>query len=248
MIIIPAIDILGGKCVRLTKGDYSRQKVYHDDPLEFAMRMQQAGITHLHVVDLDGAKANQMVNAEALRKICSGTALQVDFGGGIKTDAAIEKAFDCGAAMVTVGSIAVKNKPLFLKWLRQYGPDKIILGADVNNGKIAISGWLENSDIDLFEFLETYIAEGVQQVICTDISKDGMLQGSAIQLYQSVLERFPKLKLIASGGVNGMDELHELKRNGLYGAIVGKAIYEGNISLSQIAGFNQALEDSSYHP
>ncbi len=237
MKIIPAIDILGGKCVRLTKGDYDTTKVYYEEPEVFARQLADNGILNLHVVDLDGAKASHIINSEALRNICSVQNLKVDFGGGIKADADIETAFECGAAQVTVGSIAVKNKPLFLSWLKKYGAEKIILGADVLNGKIAVSGWLEHSDIDLFDFLQAYVSHGVQYVICTDISKDGTLEGSALSLYQSILEHFPDLKLIASGGVSSVQDLKQLEHAGLHGAIVGKAIYEGKIQLNEIAAY-----------
>lgn len=237
MYIIPAIDIIDGKCVRLTQGDYAQKTVYNENPLEVAKAFEAAGIQHLHLVDLDGAKASHIVNHQVLQSIAGNTNLQVDFGGGIKTDADIEKAFASGAHQITAGSIAVKSKETVVRWLQQYGAEKIILGADVKGENIAISGWQDDSGINLFAFLEEYVALGVQYVICTDIAKDGLLQGSSIGLYKLILERFPDLKLIASGGVTSVSELIELRDAGLYGAIVGKAFYEGKISLEELSSF-----------
>ncbi|MEM9921042.1 MAG: 1-(5-phosphoribosyl)-5-[(5-phosphoribosylamino)methylideneamino]imidazole-4-carboxamide isomerase [Bacteroidota bacterium] len=235
MHIIPAIDIIDGQCVRLTQGDYQQKKVYHTDPLEVAKRFEAAGITRLHLVDLDGAKAKQIVNYKVLERIATHTQLKVDFGGGLKSDADVQIAFESGARQITGGTVAVKNKELFSKWLATYGPEKIILGADVLHGHIAVSGWQETSQLELFGFLEDYTAQGIQYVICTDISKDGLLQGTARSLYQQILDRFPDLKLIASGGVTTMADVEALRDLNCYGAIIGKAIYEGKISLDALS-------------
>ena len=240
MKVIPAIDIIDGKCVRLSQGDYALKTVYHENPLEVAKQLEAAGLTHLHLVDLDGAKAHHIVNHSVLKAIATQTNLKVDFGGGVKSDEDIHLAFDCGATQITAGSIAVKSPDTVLRWISKYGTDKIILGADVRDEKIAISGWQEKSEVQIFDFLESYVNEGIQYVICTDIAKDGMLQGSSIQLYQKILLQFPHLKLIASGGVSTMHELHTLSEAGLYGAIVGKALYEGKMSLNELAVFQSS--------
>ncbi|MEM1319540.1 MAG: 1-(5-phosphoribosyl)-5-[(5-phosphoribosylamino)methylideneamino]imidazole-4-carboxamide isomerase [Bacteroidota bacterium] len=237
MQIIPAIDIIGGQCVRLTQGDYDRKKVYDSDPLAVAQRFEQAGLRHLHLVDLDGAKASRIINHPTLRQITSQTQLHVDFGGGIKSDQDIQLAFDSGAQQVTVGTISVKNRPLFLQWLQRYGSERIILGADVSQGMLAVSGWQEQSQIELFDFLEGYVAEGVRRVICTDIAKDGLLSGPAVELYVEILRRFPDLELVASGGVTTMEDLYRLREMGCTAAIVGKAIYEGRIGLEELRKF-----------
>ncbi len=234
MIIIPAIDIIDGKCVRLTQGDYAQKKIYNENPLEVAKEFEAAGITHLHLVDLDGAKSQHILNYKVLETISKNTSLKIDFGGGIKSNNDIRIAFDCGANQVTGGSIAVKNKSLFIEWIKSYGADKIILGADVKNGKIAVNGWKEESQEELFQFLKNYISSGIKYVICTDITKDGLLQGTATELYKQILTKFPTIKLIASGGVSSVDELNELRSAGLYGAIVGKAFYEGRIKLNEL--------------
>jgi phosphoribosylformimino-5-aminoimidazole carboxamide ribotide isomerase len=234
MIIIPAIDIIDGKCVRLTQGDYAQKKIYNENPLEIAKEFEAAGITHLHLVDLDGAKSQHIVNHKVLETISKNTRLKIDFGGGIKSNDDIRIAFECGANQITGGSIAVKNKPLFLEWINTFGAEKIILGADVKNGKIAVNGWKEESQEELFTFLESYISSGIEYVICTDISKDGLLQGTATELYKQIIAKFPALKLIASGGVSSVSDLDELRTAGLYGAIVGKAFYEGRIKLSEL--------------
>ncbi len=234
MKIIPAIDIINGSCVRLTKGDYSTKKVYHEDPLEVAKEFEDYGIKFLHVVDLDGAKSDGIVNYKVLEKLATKTNLSIDFGGGIKKDDDLRIAFECGANQVTVGSIAAKNPDLFLQWLTQYGAEKIILGADVNNLKIATDGWQKDSKKDIFEFLEYYVEHGVRTVICTDISKDGMLQGPAFELYNEILNQ-NKLNLIASGGISSLDDLDQLAEIGCSGAILGKAIYEGTISLADLS-------------
>ncbi|MCW3125108.1 MAG: 1-(5-phosphoribosyl)-5-((5-phosphoribosylamino)methylideneamino) imidazole-4-carboxamide isomerase [Bacteroidetes bacterium] len=240
MHIIPAIDIIDGKCVRLTQGDYAQKTVYSDSPLEIAKQFEGAGITRLHVVDLDGAKSHHVVNHKILEAIASHTSLQVDFGGGIKSDADISTAFDCGAAQVTVGSIAVKDCELTLSWLSKYGSEKIILGADVRDGMIAINGWRESGNIPLNTFLTDYMSAGMRYVICTDIARDGMLSGPAIELYGSIIKKFPNIKLIASGGISDAGDLGKLSEAGLYGAITGKAIYEGKISLAQLKKLTHA--------
>ena len=238
MQIIPAIDIIDGKCVRLSQGDYAQKIIYNESPVEVAKQFEAAGITGLHLVDLDGAKAHHIINHEVLRQITLQTKLQVDFGGGIKSDEDIEKAFACGATQITAGSIAVKSRDTVLKWFTKYGADKIIIGADVRDEFIAVGGWIETSQLNIFDFLEDYINHGAMYVICTDIAKDGMLQGASVALYKKILGRFPTLKLIASGGVSNLNDLELLQQHGLYGAIVGKAIYEGCISLDDLSKFN----------
>ena len=234
MKIIPAIDIIDGKCVRLTKGDYATTKVYNEDPLEVAKQFEDAGLQHLHLVDLDGAKAARIINWKVLERIASNTSLHIDFGGGLKSDADLKIAFDCGAKQITGGSIAVKNEEVFLSWIKSYGKDKIILGADVREEKIAVSGWTEDSDLHVFDFLKKYIERGIEYCICTDIAMDGMLQGPSTVLYRRILNEIPSVKLIASGGVSGIRDLEILAENGLYGAIVGKAIYEGKVTLNEL--------------
>jgi phosphoribosylformimino-5-aminoimidazole carboxamide ribotide isomerase len=237
MYIIPAIDLIGGKCVRLSQGDYSSKKEYHDDPLEMAKRFEGVGIQRLHLVDLDGAKAKKIVNAEVLERICAGTSLQVDFGGGIQADEEIEKAFALGAKQVTGGSIAVKNATLFQAWISKYGSEKIILGADAKNKKIAVGGWEETTSVDLIPFIKDYVAKGISYVICTDVAKDGLLQGPSTDLYKEILQEIPGVKLIASGGVSSVADLEELEKIGVYGTIVGKAYYEGRVTLEELASF-----------
>lgn len=234
MHIIPAIDIIGGQCVRLTQGDYNRKKVYHTDPLEVAKQFEDAGVERLHLVDLDGAKAKKIINHQVLERIAKGTRLTIDFGGGLKSDEDVRIAFESGASQITGGTIAVKDTALFLSWVERYGPEKIILGADVLNGYVAVSGWQETSQQELFTFLESYVAKGIRYVICTDISKDGLLQGSSKELYRQILERFPDLHLIASGGVSDDAEIDELQSIGCYGAIIGKALYEGKMDLATL--------------
>ena len=232
--LIPAIDIIDGQCVRLTKGDYDQKTVYRDSPAEVAKEFEQKGFKRLHVVDLDGAKSKHIVNDEVLCRITTETNLTVDFGGGIKTDEDIEKAFSAGAAMVTVGSIAVTQPELFIGWLEKYGADRMILGADVRNGKISINGWKEDSAEDLLPFLRKYIDAGVKTVLCTEISKDGTLQGPAIELYKEVMAAYPTLHLIASGGVSSIDDIKALDRAGIPAVVFGKAIYEGKINLNEL--------------
>jgi phosphoribosylformimino-5-aminoimidazole carboxamide ribotide isomerase len=231
--LIPAIDIIGGQCVRLTKGDYDQKTVY-GKPLDMALEFERIGYKRLHVVDLDGAKSKHIVNDAVLREITSSTNLVVDFGGGIKTNEDIEKAFAAGASMVTIGSIAVTNPDLFMGWLDQYGAERIILGADVRHGKISINGWKEDSTEDLLPFLKKYVDAGVRNVLCTEISKDGTLAGPAIELYQEIMEAYPQLHLIASGGVSSLDDIMALNTAGIPAVVFGKAIYEGKINLREL--------------
>jgi phosphoribosylformimino-5-aminoimidazole carboxamide ribotide isomerase len=238
MIIIPAIDIIDGKCVRLTKGDYSQKTTYNENPLEVANMFEDAGFSHLHLVDLDGAKSGHIVNQQVLKTITSNTSLKVDFGGGVKTNEDITLAFECGAQQITGGSIAAKNPEIMSEWRAKYGAEKIILGADVHDKKIAVGGWLETTSLDLFDFLTDYRSKGIEYVICTDISKDGLLQGSANELYAEIMTAFPGIKLVASGGVTTEEDLIELQKIGVYGAIVGKAIYEGRISLETLKKYH----------
>ena len=234
MYIIPAIDIIEGKCVRLTKGDYMSKKIYHEDPLEVAKQFEAAGISHLHLVDLDGAKSQHIVNYRVLQNIASNTNLIIDFGGGIKSYEDVKLAFDSGATQITAGSIAAKSPETVFKWAQQYGFEKIILGADVKQEQIAVNGWQEQSSINLFDLLDMYVQAGAIYVICTDIEKDGMLKGPSFDLYKKIMSRFPELKLIASGGVSNMEDVQLLNQLDLYGAIIGKAIYEGNIDLAKL--------------
>ena len=231
--LIPAIDIINGQCVRLTKGDYDQKTVY-GKPLGMAQEFERIGFKRLHVVDLDGAKSKHIVNDAVLKEITSQTKLSVDFGGGIKTQEDIEAAFNAGAKMVTIGSIAVTQPQLFMWWLQKYGPDRVILGADVRNGKISINGWKEDSTEDLLPFLKKYIDAGVRNVLCTEISKDGTLAGPAIDLYKRVLDRYPDLHLIASGGVSSIDDIKALEDAGIPAVVFGKAIYEGRIDLEKL--------------
>ena len=234
MRIIPAIDIINGKCVRLSKGDYATEKVYNENPLEVAKMFEDIGIKHLHVVDLDGAKAHHIINHKILETIATKTRLKVDFGGGLKSDEDLKIAFESGANQITGGSIAVKNPSQFLNWLETYGSDKIILGADCLDQKIAIQGWQEESDKEVLEFIKDYVTKGISYVICTDIAKDGMLQGPSFDLYETILNTVTPVKLIASGGISNFDELPKLADLGCEGVIIGKAIYEGNIALKQL--------------
>jgi phosphoribosylformimino-5-aminoimidazole carboxamide ribotide isomerase len=235
MRIIPAIDIINGKCVRLTKGSYETEKVYHDNPLEVAKLFESSGIEYIHLVDLDGAKAQHIVNYKVLEQIAAKTNLKIDFGGGLKTDEDLHIAFNSGAKQITGGSIAVKDADTFIGWIQKYGPQKIILGADAKNKKIAINGWLEESGLDVIAFIKDYQKKGIQSVICTDISKDGMLEGPSFELYKNILDaQGENIKLIASGGVSALDELPKLKALGCEGVIIGKAIYESRFSLKQL--------------
>lgn len=234
MRIIPAIDIIDGKCVRLSKGDYSTQKIYNENPLEVAKEFETHGIQFLHLVDLDGAKSNRIINYKILEQIATKTTLKIDFGGGLKSDEDLKIAFECGANQVTGGSIAIKNPTVFENWIQKYGADKIILGADANNKKIAISGWLEESTQEVVPFIKNYQSKGIEYVICTDIAKDGMLEGPSFDLYQEILEQTNACKLIASGGISSFDELPKLAELGCEGTIIGKAIYEGRIRLKEL--------------
>ena len=238
MQIIPAIDVIDGKCVRLSKGDYDTKKVYNEDPLEVARQFEDWGIKRIHVVDLDGAKAGHIVNHRVLDHICGHTGLVVDFGGGLKSTSDLRIAFECGAAMVTGGSIAVKNPTEFESWIEAYGPDKIILGADAKDRKIAVTGWTETSAQDLIPFVASYRAKGLNKVICTDISRDGMLQGPAVDLYKEMLASVDGLFLIASGGVGSAADIEALAEAGVPAVIVGKAIYEKRISREDVIRLN----------
>jgi len=237
MRIIPAIDIIEGKCVRLSKGDYATKKVYNENPLEVAKEFQDHGIEYLHLVDLDGAKSKHIVNHKILEQIASKTRLKIDFGGGLKSDEDLKIAFESGANQITGGSIAVKDPAIFKNWLLQYGYDKIILGADALDEKVAINGWLEESDNELIPFIEEYQKEGVSYIICTDISKDGMLEGPSFELYEKILKQVQNIKLIASGGISTFEEIPQLAELGCDGTIIGKAIYEGRISLKQLENY-----------
>lgn len=234
MRIIPAIDIIDGKCVRLSKGDYDTKKIYNEDPLEVAKDFEAHGIRFLHLVDLDGAKSKHIVNHKILEQIASQTSLQIDFGGGLKTDDDLRIAFESGAKQITGGSIAVKNSDTFIGWIEKHGANKIILGADAMDEKVAVSGWLEESKEELIPFIQSYQSKGIKYVICTDISKDGMLEGPSFELYSRILSQTNELKLIASGGISTFDELPKLAEMGCEGTIIGKAIYENRISLKQL--------------
>ncbi len=237
MEIIPAIDIINGKCVRLTKGDYAQMNIYNEDPLEVASMFEGHGFKRLHLVDLDGAKEKRVINYNILEKLAGKTSLFIDFGGGIQSDDDLRIAFECGAKQITGGSIAVKNPELFEKWLENYGPEKIILGADVKDKKIAVSGWQEKSEVHLFDFLEKYVEKSVKYVISTDVAKDGMLKGPAFELYEEMTERFNELNVIASGGVSEMKDVEKLSETSVFGVIIGKAIYEGRIDLKELSKF-----------
>ncbi|MBR6714876.1 MAG: 1-(5-phosphoribosyl)-5-[Prevotella sp.] len=232
--LIPAIDLIDGKCVRLTKGDYNQKKIYNENPVEIAKGFEEMGFQRLHVVDLDGARSKHIVNVDVLRAITTETHLTVDFGGGIKSEDDIEKAFANGASMVTIGSIAVTQQELFLKWLDQYGADKLILGADVKNGMISINGWKEDSAEQLLPFLKKYIDHGVKNVLCTEISKDGTLQGPALSLYREIMAAYPQLHLIASGGVSSNEDIIALEQAGIPAVVFGKAFYEGRINIPEL--------------
>lgn len=236
MRIIPAIDVIDGKCVRLTQGDYAQKKVYNENVVEVVKTFEDAGLKYLHLVDLDGAKKGKVVNWEVIESVCSGTKLAVDFGGGIKTHEEIRRLFDLGVLQVNLGSIAVKDPALVQGWIETFGTEKIILSADVKNEKIAIGGWLEDSSIAVTDLVNDYLKRGITFITCTDISTDGMLQGPNIGLYKKLLKAFPSIKLIASGGVSGMEDIDKLKETGVDGVIVGKAIYEGRVSLAALVG------------
>lgn len=235
--IIPAIDIIDGKCVRLTQGDYGKQKTYSDNPLEVAKLFEGYGVRRLHVVDLDGAKSSHVVNLRVLEQIASHTDLVIDFGGGIKSENDLILSFNAGASMLTIGSLAVKNPDLVKGWLKDYGAERFIIGADVKDEKISINGWKEEGEDTLYPFLERYTSEGVVNVLCTDISRDGMLQGPSLTLYENILKRFPELHLIASGGVGGVDDIRKLNEMGVPAVVFGKAFYEGLIRIEQLIEF-----------
>ena len=234
MTIIPAIDIIDGKCVRLTKGDYAQQIVYNENPVDAAKQFADAGLKRLHIVDLDGAKAGKIVNIAVLEAIASATDMVIDFGGGIKNITDVSNVFNAGAAMATIGSLAVKRPELLEEWLMEFGADKFLIGADVLEGKIKIGGWLEDSGMEIFAFIGKMLGLGATNIFCTDISKDGVMEGPSIELYKKIIEQYPEINLIASGGVSNMDDVLELKSIGCSGAIIGKAIYEGNILLPQL--------------
>lgn len=234
MTIIPAIDIIDGKCVRLTHGDFAQKKIYNEHPLEVAQQFEDAGLVRLHLVDLDGAREGQVRNWKVLETLSSKTGLEIDFGGGIKTEKDVQIVFDSGAALATVGSIAVKEEAVFLAWLKNWGAGKFFLGADVKEEKIAIAGWTQTTNVSIFDFLRNYLQKGVHQVFCTDVSKDGALQGPAVELYKNLLEQLPGLQLTASGGVSSMADVQALAAAGCDGVIIGKAIYEGRILLSDL--------------
>lgn len=237
--IIPAIDLIDGKCVRLSQGDYEAKKVYNEDPLEVAKMFEGAGIKRLHLVDLDGAKAKRIINHQVLEIIARNTSLTIDFGGGVQSDKDLDIAFNSGASMVTGGSIAVSNKELFISWIKKYGSEKIMLGADCKDHKIAVSGWQESTSLDIIPFLDEYGKEGVTKVVCTDISKDGMLQGPSIDLYKEILANFSGMYLIASGGVSCFRDIIDLESAGLPAVILGKAIYENRVTLEDLSNYNK---------
>ena len=234
MILVPAIDIINGQCVRLTKGDYDTKKVYNESPVEVAKAFEGAGLTHVHVVDLDGARAKHIVNAKVLEQIATQTSLQVDFGGGIKSETDLQTAFDCGASQVTLGSIAVSEPELVLEWLEKFGAEQLILGADAKNRRIATHGWEQDSGLDVIDFIKDYAQKGFKYVLCTDVAKDGMLAGPSLELYYEILEQLPELSLVASGGVTTMDDIYQCAELGCTAAIIGKAIYENKLSLKEL--------------
>jgi phosphoribosylformimino-5-aminoimidazole carboxamide ribotide isomerase len=232
--IIPAIDIIDGKCVRLTQGDYNQKKIYNEHPVEVALEFQDQGVKRLHLVDLDGAKKGAVVNWKVLEAIASKTQLVIDFGGGIKQEKDLEIVFNSGAQLATIGSIAVKDPALFGSWIGQYGADRIFLGADVKGEQIAVGGWLETTEVSIYDFLRGHLERGVQQVFCTDISKDGLLSGTAIELYQKILKELPGIQLTASGGVSNIEDVYEVKEIGMSGVIIGKALYEGRLTWNDL--------------
>ena len=245
MEIIPAIDLIDGKCVRLTEGDYAQKKVYNENPLEVAKQFESAGMRRLHLVDLDGAKAGHVVNLDVLESIAAGTGLQVDFGGGIKSSTDLSSVLSAGATWATVGTIAVKDPATLHTWMDEQGADRFVLGADVRGEKVAVSGWLEDTEKNVFDLLQEYIDKGITQAFCTDISKDGKLQGPSVDLYTKIISAFPGLYFIASGGVSRMEDLHALKSAGCSAAIIGKAIYEGHITLEDLRAFSEGAHQKN---
>jgi phosphoribosylformimino-5-aminoimidazole carboxamide ribotide isomerase len=237
MQIIPAIDLIDGKCVRLTQGDYNQKTIYNENPVEVAKSFEAAGLNRLHLVDLDGAKAGKVTNWQVLENIAAATDLTIDFGGGIKTEEDVKIVLNSGARFATIGSIAVKNESLFTEWLDKYGPDQFLLGADVKNSLITIGGWLETTELSVFDFIKKYRDKGIQNIFCTDVSKDGLLQGPSLVLYKEIISKFPDLHFIASGGVSSMEDLSALADIGCAAAIVGKAIYEGKVTLDELSKF-----------
>lgn len=237
MQIIPAIDIIDGKCVRLTHGDYSQKKIYNEQPLEVARQFEDAGLQRLHLVDLDGAKAGKVTNWNVLETLASKTKLTIDFGGGIKTEKDVQIVFECGSAYATVGSIAVKEQEIFIGWLQKFGAEKFLLGADVRDEKLTISGWTEKTEIWIYDFIQDYMEKGVQQIFCTDVAKDGALEGPSEELYKAITEKFPQLYFIASGGVSSIDDVYRLEEIGCKGVIIGKAIYENRIAIGDLKKF-----------
>jgi phosphoribosylformimino-5-aminoimidazole carboxamide ribotide isomerase len=234
MEIIPAIDIIEGKCVRLTQGDYSQKKIYNEKPLEVAKEFEDAGLKRLHLVDLDGAQAGKVINWKALESIAGKTSLIVDFGGGVKTEKDIEIIFESGGALITIGSMAVKEEEIFISWLKKYGANKFLLGADVKEERIAVHGWQETTNIWIYDFIQKYIEVGMKQIFCTDVAKDGALEGPSTELYKNIIEKFPELHFIASGGVSSIKDLYKLENINCKGVIIGKAIYEGRIKLAEL--------------
>ncbi len=240
MRIVPAIDIIDGKCVRLTQGDFTKKKVYREDPVEVAMEFQDADLDCLHLVDLDGAKKGKVVNWDVIREIQEKTALSVDFGGGVKTESDVEQLLELGVHQINIGSLALKEPEKFTGWLKKYGPENFVLSADVKGDTIAINGWLEETKFRLFDLIDTYTNEGLEYLSCTDIGSDGTLGGPNIGLYKKLVKRYPNLKIVASGGVSSMDDLHELKYTKVYGVIIGRAIYEGKIKLEELKAFQNS--------
>ena len=239
MEIIPAIDIIDGKCVRLTHGDYSQKKIYNEHPLEVAKQFEDAGLKRLHLVDLDGAKDGKVRNWKVLESIAGKTSMVIDFGGGIKSEKDLQIVFESGAALATIGSMAVKDKETFLQWLQKFGADKFFLGADVKAEKLTISGWTEQTEIWIYDFIEDYIQKGINQIFCTDVAKDGALEGPSTELYKNIMEKFPALYFVASGGVSSMDDVYKLQDVGCKGVIIGKAIYEGRVTLKELRTINR---------
>ena len=242
MTIIPAIDIINGKCVRLTNGDFAQQKIYNDDPVEVAKQFADAGLQRLHIVDLDGAKAGRIINLAVLENIAAATNMVIDFGGGVNKITDVENILNAGASMVTIGSLAVKHPEMLEEWLMEFGTDRFLIGADVLDGKIKISGWLEDAGINIFDFVGKLISLGVTNIFCTDISKDGMMAGPSIDLYKKIMEQHPEINLIASGGVSSINDVMRLKEIGCTGAIIGKAIYEGLVPLNPLKGTLEAYK------